>query len=121
MALTKLVPILYTNVIQESVNFYQTKLGFTCVVLDKELEWATLERDKVTIMLSKPHRHLNFEKSIFTGSFYINTDDVDCLWEQLKDKANICYPVENFEYGMREFAIYDNNGYVVQFGQKLEE
>jgi hypothetical protein len=27
-----------------------------------------------------------------------------------KDKARLCYPVENFEYGMREFAVYDNNG-----------
>ena len=23
------------------------------------------------------------------------------------------------QYGMREFAIYDNNGYVLQFGQPL--
>jgi hypothetical protein len=26
------------------------------------------------------------------------------------------YTIENFEYGMREFAIYDNNGYMLQFG-----
>ena len=26
--------------------------------------------------------------------------------------------IETFEWGMREFAIYDNNGYVLQFGQE---
>ena len=24
--------------------------------------------------------------------------------------------MEEFHYGMREFAIYDNNGYMLQFG-----
>ena len=30
-----------------------------------------------------------------------------------------CYPIEDFHYGMREFAIFDNNGYLLQFGQPL--
>jgi hypothetical protein len=42
---------------------------------------------------------------------------VDGLWQRLKDRARVCYPIENFEYGMRELAIYDNNGYLLQFGQ----
>lgn len=29
------------------------------------------------------------------------------------------YPIENFNYGMREFVIYDNNGYVLQFGEAV--
>ena len=41
------------------------------------------------------------------------------IWERLKDKTNVCYPIETFEYGMREFAIYDNNGYLLQFGQEI--
>ncbi len=39
----------------------------------------------------------------------------------LKGKSKICYSIENFEYGMREFAIYDNNDYVLQFGQEIKE
>jgi hypothetical protein len=27
--------------------------------------------------------------------------------------------MEDFHYGMREFAIFDNNGYLLQFGQPL--
>lgn len=70
-------------------------------------------------MFAFPNEHEPFEKPIFTGSLYVNVDDVDTLWEKLKDKTKICYPVENFEYGMREFAIYDNNGYLIQFGQEI--
>ncbi len=38
---------------------------------------------------------------------------------QLKDKAAIVYPLEDFDYGMREFAIRDNNGYILQVGQEF--
>lgn len=39
----------------------------------------------------------------------------------LKSKANICHEIKTFEWGMREFAIYDNNGYIVQFVQPASE
>ena len=49
-------------------------------------------------------------------------DDAGCgVWEQLQATATICYPLEDFAYGMREFAIYDNNGYVLQFGEVIAE
>ncbi len=42
------------------------------------------------------------------------------LWK-LKDITNICYGIENFDHGMREFAIYDNEGYVLQFSLEIGE
>ena len=70
-------------------------------------------------MLAKPNAHEKFEKIGFTGSFYFTTDDVDEAWQRLKDKARVCYDIETFPWDMREFAIYDNNGYRLQFGQKV--
>lgn len=81
--------------------------------------WASLAKDDVEIMLAYPNEHIPYSGPEFTGSFYINTDDVNALWEQLKDKCRLCYPINDFEYGMREFAVYDNNGYLLQFGQPL--
>jgi hypothetical protein len=43
------------------------------------------------------------------------------MWLKLKDKADICYSIETFPWGMREFAVYDNNGYILQFGQDVIE
>ena len=48
-------------------------------------------------------------------------DDVETIWEDLKDKAKIVYDLETFVWGMREFAVYDNNGYILQFGQDIED
>jgi uncharacterized glyoxalase superfamily protein PhnB len=78
-----------------------------------------MHRDDVEIMIATPNEHTPFDKPAFTGSFYINTDNVDEVWKTLKDKTNIVYNIENFEWGMREFAIDDNNGYILQFGQEI--
>ena len=70
-------------------------------------------------MLAKPNQHTPFERPEFTGTFYIKTDDVDSLWKQWSDKVTVLYAPETFEWGMREFGIYDNNGYRLVFGQDV--
>lgn len=120
MKLQELTPMLRTKDLQESVEFYTRILGFECDELNEEWGWASLHRDGVAVMLARPNEHEPFDRPAFTGSLYIRTDDVDGLWEQLKERAKVCYPVEDFDYGMREFAIYDNNGYLLQFGQELD-
>ncbi|HSD13354.1 MAG TPA: VOC family protein [Flavobacterium sp.] len=114
-------PMLWTNELKETIAFYVTILGFTSGEYNEDWGWASLYKDDAEIMLAKPNEHTSFDKPTFTGSFYINVDDADELWEQLKDKCNVCYEIETFEWGMREFAIYDNNGYLLQFGHVVEE
>ena len=119
MKLTSLRPMLWTEDLPGSVDFYTSVLGFAANEVNDEWGWASLSNDGMELMLAKPNEHTANDKIGFTGSFYFNTDDVDALWAELKDKARICYDIENFEYGMREFAIYDNNGYLLQFGQEI--
>jgi len=40
------------------------------------------------------------------------------LWKRLKDRCKIEYPIEDFEYGVREFAIRDNSGYLLELRQE---
>jgi uncharacterized glyoxalase superfamily protein PhnB len=109
--------MLAVNNIDETVAFYRDLLGFECA--NRMDGWAALQRDDVEIMISLPNAHEPFEKPTLTGSLYFSTSDVDALWNQIKDKANVVYPLESFYYGMREFAIRDNNGYILQFGQEI--
>ena len=120
MKIIGLRPMLWTDRLQESVDFYVGTLGFVCDEMNFDWGWASLSKDNVSLMLSRPNEHMPYEKIGFTGSFYFNTDDVDALWEHLKDKARVCYGIENFFYGMREFAVYDN-GYLLQFGQEITD
>ena len=112
-------PMLRTNDLDGTVQFWTDRLGFTCDGLSEEDGWASLSRDGVGLMIATPNAHLPFKTPGFTGSFYFNVDDVAALWADLKDRVKIVYPMEEFHYGMREFAIYDNNGYMLQFGTPL--
>lgn len=119
MSITKLVPTLWTNDLKGTVDFYTTILGFQCRSLELEYGWASVQKDQVTIMLSLPPDNSQFSKPSFTGSIYLFTDDANKEWVNVKDKVEISYPIEDFEYGMREFGILDNNGYLIQFGQEI--
>ena len=119
MKLLGLRPMLWTAEIENTIDFYTKTLGFTVGEKNDEWGWAAMHKDDVEIMIAKPNEHTPFDKPTFTGSFYFITDDVEKQWEDVKDKAKICYDIEDFDWGMREFAIYDNNGYILQFGQDI--
>ncbi|MFY8097204.1 MAG: VOC family protein [Flavobacterium sp.] len=109
-------PILWTNNLEESITFYCTVLGFKLDEKNADWGWASLTKEEVNLMLALPNEHTFIEKIGFSGSLYFEVTEVDKLWEEIKDKAKICYPPEVFEWGMKEFALYDNNGYLLQFG-----
>ncbi|NNE32588.1 MAG: bleomycin resistance family protein [Winogradskyella sp.] len=119
MAFNALVPTLEVQNMDESIHFYESFLDFECVNREGN-HWAFLQKDEVDIMLTSRFNTDKFPKPVFTGGLYIYVDDIDVIWQILKEKVDISYPLENFEYGMREFAIYDNNGYRIQFGQELK-
>src|SRR5215471_17312366 len=118
MKLESIRPVLAVNSMQDTIVFYCDILGFECV--NRMEGWAALRKDSVELMISLPNSHEPFDKPTLTGSIYFNVTDVDAFWKQTKDKAQVVYPIENFFYGMREFAIRDNNGYVLQFGQEID-
>lgn len=119
--LTALRPILWTENMDDTIGFYTEILGFIVQERNDDWQWASLEKNGVEIMLTKPNQHEKFNGIAFSGSFYFTVDGVDELWEDVKTKAKICYEIETFDWEMREFAIYDNNGYILQFGQHIDE
>jgi uncharacterized glyoxalase superfamily protein PhnB len=114
-----LTPMLRTWDLRGFIAFYTGVLGSECESVSGDWGWAALTRDEVGIMLAVSNQHTEETEPSFTGSLYFTTDDADGLWRRFKDKARVCYPIEDFEYGMREFGIYDNNGYLLQFGQAI--
>lgn len=60
-----------------------------------------------------------FAKARLTGSIFIFTENVDELWNKVKDKATVKTAIADREYLMRDFSILDNNGYELVFGQDI--
>ncbi len=118
MKLQALIPMLTVTDVSASVSFYRDTLGFACA--NQMSGWASMSKDGVEIMFALPNAHIPFERPQLTGSLYLRCDDVDAVWQAVRDRVEIVYPLENFDYGMREFAIRDNNGYLLQFGQEIQ-
>ena len=117
--LSGITPMLETVKFDETVKFWTDVLGFECAGFQENF-WAKLSRDNVSIMFATPNAHRNFEKPKLTGSVYIFTDQVNKDWNNLKDKVKVSYEIESFDYGMREFAFEDPNGYLIQYGQDVD-
>jgi uncharacterized glyoxalase superfamily protein PhnB len=126
MRLTKVTPMLESNDLPATLQFYTGLLGFSCAGVYPDADqptWLCLRHGEIELMFATRNEHRSetaaASQPLMTGSLYFNPDDVDQLWEQVKDKVTVEYPLENFDYGMREFAIRDCNGYLLQFGQEL--
>jgi uncharacterized glyoxalase superfamily protein PhnB len=117
MRILDVTQMLTVTSIPESTGFYRDALGFNLLATAEG--WAVVARDGVEVMFALPNAHLPFEKPVMTGSLYFHTDDADAIWQELKDRCKVEYPMEDFAYGMREFAVSDNSGYLLQFGQRI--
>lgn len=117
MKLSAPIPTLATPSIKDTVDFYVSVLDFQCKAMDEQSQSASLGNGQVTLQVA--HIRSPFDGPVFTGEIYIEMECVDELWEKVKDKAEVCFPIQNFDDGMREFGIYDNNGYMLQFAQAL--
>lgn len=119
MRISALTPMLWTCKLKETIEFYTTILRFTCLECNEKWGWVSISKDDLGLMIAEPFANTDFVKPFFTGSFCFVVEDIDELWHNLKDKVQICYYLEDFETGMRDFTIYDNNGYILQFGQAV--
>ena len=50
------------------------------------------------------------------GRLNFNDEDVDALWQKLKDKVNILEPLFDTPWGTRKFTIIDLDGNVIGVG-----
>ncbi len=116
MRIEQVMPVLSVPDVAQAVAFY-SHLGFKVA---KQMEgWAIMSHGDVQVMFALPNALMPYDKPQLTGSLYFRVDDAAGLWQQLKDTVKVSYPLEDFSYGMREFAIVDPNGYLLQFGQEL--
>jgi catechol 2,3-dioxygenase-like lactoylglutathione lyase family enzyme len=109
--------MLQTTSIEATTAWYETMLGFRRVS-PPDLAWCRLERDRVAIMFAvnahqgPPHA---------TATQYIYVDNVMAVYETVRGRCQIEWGPEQMPYGMPEFAIRDNNGYLLSFGQRVPD
>ncbi len=141
MKANKLTPNFEVKDIRKTVEFYQTALGFSLVMAvpetqdgieqsfvdNKEYVYALVNKDNVEMMFQKTE---SFKRDVLFGkglpiaasvSFYMEVDGIDDFYEQIKDKGLNPTELKTAWYGMREFYLKDNNGYILGFAEKSAE
>ncbi len=53
-----------------------------------------------------------------SGTIYLGIADVQAYFQQVHDKAEIAWPLQDMPYGSREFGVRDCNGYWLGFAQR---
>jgi len=116
-SINSIIAKLETNRLEETIQFYKEHLRFA--LSGRFKGHIFLSKNEQTIMFHEMMDHHGQKEPIMTGSLYLNTLEVDELYEDIKDKVKLCYPLESFDFGMREFGIWDNNGYLLIFGKPV--
>ena len=132
MTLTTLRPMLEVNDMAATIGYWTEVLGFTVTSEmsagnDQPPGWCNLSRDGVSIMFTWEAEHSHDDglthrsEAALAGSLYFNTDDVDGLYEELRQNpalGQIERPADR-PHGMRDMFVEDPNGFRVFFGRPL--
>jgi uncharacterized glyoxalase superfamily protein PhnB len=122
MELTGLIPMLETNDLRGTIDYYTGTLGFTLDAtwpLQGPPTWCRLVAGEVVLMFMTPDEERAPTPPQITGQLYCYPPDVDALWQQLRHRTEVVSPLADWDHGMREFQIRDCNGYVLRFGQEI--
>ena len=137
----KLSPNLMVKDVKETVDFYTNTLGFTLVMAvstnqesimnelpeGTEIVWALIKNGVVEIMLQNEatlHEDVPPLKNVKIGAsctFYIEVTDLDEMYKKVHKEAEVVKDIFTTWYGMKEFYIRDNNGYILCLAQSQEK
>jgi catechol 2,3-dioxygenase-like lactoylglutathione lyase family enzyme len=121
--LLQVTPFVPCRDLQKQITFYCEVLGFTCSF--QADNYAYLKQGRVALrLLECPAR----SDGLPLGgdlSFYIDTDDVDQLYQALMPGLSQLPPERlrapfDQPYGQREFHVKDEDGALVFFGMPLQ-
>jgi catechol 2,3-dioxygenase-like lactoylglutathione lyase family enzyme len=109
------VPILYSNDVLKSLEYYTEVLGFDC-----KWDWGNppsfggVSKDGVQIYFCEK------EQGNPGTWLSIMLDNVDEYYEKIKAKgANIVSPPESMSWGIREMLVQDPDGHCIRFGHNI--
>jgi len=109
--------------VKETISFYEKKLGFKKMLsvpeTGEKLYFAIINRDAITIMfqekenLQEEYPILTTENIKATFTLYITVENVNELYDILKNKVKLAKELHKTFYGKDEFAIFDNNNNIL--------
>ncbi|PCI25134.1 bleomycin resistance family protein [Candidatus Peregrinibacteria bacterium] len=140
IVMKQLNPNLMVKDIRETADFYERNLGFSLVMAvpkgsqdaitdisasDDTLVWMKMNNGDVSIMfqeIASFQEDAPFLKSGelgASGSFYMEVENLEKVVAALDENVSVLREISTTWYGMKEFYMYDNNGYIVVLCERL--
>ncbi len=117
----RVLPCLLVSDMRAALDFYTEVLGFTQTgyyPIASEPIRTEVRRDDVAILLFTEAVHAADRPPAFTGALYVFPESIDRLADELRGKVPFAWGPETTEFGMREFAIHDPDGYTLVFAER---
>jgi catechol 2,3-dioxygenase-like lactoylglutathione lyase family enzyme len=116
----RILPCLLVADMRATLDFYVDVLGFTQTgyyPIESDPIRTEVRRDGVAIVFYTESQRGLGEAPAQSGLLYVFPDDLDRLAAELQGKVALLWGPEETEFGVREFAIRDPNGYVLAFAE----
>ena len=113
----KVVPMIHVPDVRAAAAWYES-IGFSVDGThedDGEMDWALVSFGTTEVMFNVGGRPSDAHRR--EVDLYVTVEDVDALYESLRESVEIVHPLYDAFYGMREFIIRDLNRFWVTFGQ----
>jgi catechol 2,3-dioxygenase-like lactoylglutathione lyase family enzyme len=107
---------------RRSLDFYVDALGFTQTgyyPIESEPIRTEVRRDDVAIVLFTEAVRVHDREPTFTGGLYLFPHDLERVAAELNGRVPFIWGLEESEYGYREFAIRDPDGYTLVFAEPV--
>jgi uncharacterized glyoxalase superfamily protein PhnB len=110
--------------LERATAFYTEKLRFRVAFVYQDF-YAGVERDGILIHLKRsdePDPARAFRQAGGHLDVYIQTEGVDALYREFQGREGITFgrPVEETDWGTREFSVVDESGYILFFGEEVK-
>ena len=116
----RLLPCLLVTDMRATMDFYIERLGFVQTgyyPIESDPIRTEVRRDGVAIILFTEAMHAMGETPQFTGALYICPASVEQLADELRSNVPFEWGPLVTDFGYREFAIRDPNGYLLVFAE----
>lgn len=114
--LSRIAPELPVSSVSQSIEYYETRLGFQTAMTMAEGDYAIVERDDVAIHL--------FQRGSANapGSIHIFAAGLDELFAEFQWRgALINQGIVRKAWGNRDFRVFDDSGNELKFTEPLKE
>lgn len=115
----RLVPSLLVNDMEATLDYYIEVLGFRLTGRHPTTgpSWAEVSRDGITFQFHTDPPVGTPAQPVMSGTFYVYPESVTALVTEWEGRIPFVWGPQVMEYGMREFAIQDPNGYFLAFAE----